>query len=574
MEILFQRKVKFATIKLLKNYSLISDAEKHTNKSDNIFLHHNIDFFNVTPKIKNRKTKYIHDTHYANIAMERASFKDKNVFVTEKDRHIKKHYGNPFAEITINNIERKIFIKDNRLVIDLFTHQSKREFNSIYFKNTKIKQTLILDLQSGNIKSIIINGNIKSFRINNFKHLAELITNTNLFRKEFHQFNSYENKIIENLYDDEIWEVLSNFFGCEITNVKYNIFNFIVNKFIELKNYKLPNNFNWKTVPLYYPTQKLINKNKKNITNAYLDKFGIKSKSTIRILNLYPDIEITYLTFLCRLFGRDYGKYLTHINFENFLRIESNLYEYDKKYLVMNPYMINKNYLQENDFNLSDVDKTNLIKLINHGFAEEKVKIQSHEIIRYLYDHFKILNKLRQYGIKINMKSKTINELTIEHGELSLMLSNLKKKYVQEFVFDEKLINEIENDCIIIADDNNIKHELFCYILKSELEYDEEGAYMHHCVASYVDNDNSLIISIRDKNTRDRVTCEFNNISGELLQAKYFCNQIPPEHFNDTIKNLTEKVKVLKKQKVLKYKTKKSILNKSFIIDENEEMFI
>ena len=141
-------------------------------------------------------------------------------------------------------------------------------------------------------------------------------------------------------------------------------------------------------------------------------------------------------------------------------------------------------------------------------------------------------------------------------------------------VFDEKLIQQIEHDYEIITDDNGIGHELFCYILKSELEYDEEGTHMHHCVASYVDNENSLIISIRDKNTRDRVTCEFNNISGELLQAKYFCNQKPPEYFNDSIKHLVQKVDRLKKQKLLKYKTKKTILNESYIVDENEQMFI
>jgi hypothetical protein len=68
---------------------------------------------------------------------------------------------------------------------------------------------------------------------------------------------------------------------------------------------------------------------------------------------------------------------------------------------------------------------------------------------------------------------------------------------------------------------------------------------MHHCVASYADREQSIIVSIREGSTegRERVTCEFN-LQKHLVQAKYFCNAQPPAHMEYAILNhLSPKVR-------------------------------
>jgi hypothetical protein len=79
--------------------------------------------------------------------------------------------------------------------------------------------------------------------------------------------------------------------------------------------------------------------------------------------------------------------------------------------------------------------------------------------------------------------------------------------------------------------------------LKIDAEYTEEGAHMHHCVATYADRENSIIVSLREGSTvgHERVTCEFN-LQKHLVQAKYFCNAQPPDRFENVIDKLGHKI--------------------------------
>ena len=60
-------------------------------------------------------------------------------------------------------------------------------------------------------------------------------------------------------------------------------------------------------------------------------------------------------------------------------------------------------------------------------------------------------------------------------------------------------------------------------------DYDEEGEFMHHCVATYSDKQESIIVSVRTADKKDRVTCEFKIQDGYRIQQRHFCNQQPPE---------------------------------------------
>jgi hypothetical protein len=79
-------------------------------------------------------------------------------------------------------------------------------------------------------------------------------------------------------------------------------------------------------------------------------------------------------------------------------------------------------------------------------------------------------------------------------------------------------------------------------LLKSSQEYDEEGGYMNHCVAGYINNTNwSIIVSLRHGD--ERVTNEFSIRDRKCVQSKYFHNQKPPEHFEEPLKKLYERIK-------------------------------
>lgn len=65
--------------------------------------------------------------------------------------------------------------------------------------------------------------------------------------------------------------------------------------------------------------------------------------------------------------------------------------------------------------------------------------------------------------------------------------------------------------------------------LRSPMEYVEEGEFMHHCVASYKDRYNSLILSIRDHEENRIATAEVSLRDYSIVQIRGKCNK-PTEY--------------------------------------------
>jgi hypothetical protein len=66
--------------------------------------------------------------------------------------------------------------------------------------------------------------------------------------------------------------------------------------------------------------------------------------------------------------------------------------------------------------------------------------------------------------------------------------------------------------------------------LRSPLEYIEEGKAMHHCVASYKDRYNSLILSARDADEKRLATIEVDLTSYRIVQIRGLQNAATPHH--------------------------------------------
>jgi hypothetical protein len=173
-------------------------------------------------------------------------------------------------------------------------------------------------------------------------------------------------------------------------------------------------------------------------------------------------------------------------------------------------------------------------------------------------DHIRMIGRVREFDPTFYLKSKTMEEFHVEHRELSKIICAIKKGWVIEYQYDEKVLEDLEKPLDCLYDDNRL-HKLHPYVLKREEDYVEEGSFMHHCVASYADKDKSIIVSLRTEDGMDRVTCEFDIQSGRCLQETSFCNAKPPSHFEDGLLLLSEKINLYSRWGTLNWKEKKKV---------------
>jgi hypothetical protein len=273
---------------------------------------------------------------------------------------------------------------------------------------------------------------------------------------------------------------------------------------------------------------------------------GIKSKQTVRILHQIPNADIRGLFRLKRYFGDGLFKYLSNIDVRLF---DETL---PTKVSPYNNNFYKEKVTYENTFDLNDTEKYNLIKLFEEFSKnnENNHRLESvfNSQLNQVDDHFHMIKKLRDYYPDIMMRAKTWQEFHNEHLELSRLDRLIKKGSVIEYVFDEKLISTIEEPIKVWELDGIVHSEkyrmYYPVLLKQEMEYSEEGSHMHHCVASYSNKEISIIVSLRADSPvgTERVTNEFDVRDKTCTQSRYFCNQTPPEHFEDALDALKRRI--------------------------------
>ena len=552
MEYSLIQRVKYARITVYKNYCKLSERKNSMDTLNGVTDYDPFDSFNHTskvhildlhPKFKNKKTKYFHlENKSENIHVsERTRLDAKGLngeydFYTDKDRHITRHYSNPFSRLVITIWEKSIKIQNDKLYIRYYSFVKERDVNAIYFKKRTHSRSFTIDLKTGNFTIGTCGKKSVKFRKNSFKELKSFcegsIFNIMMFDDKEHR------KILKFLgeFDDvEFSNKINKILGFERCNYSKNPHQFLKNitkKFIELKEIKVPNDYEG-LLHSYYPGQKFLNKNDKKLVASILDYFGIKSKITIKLL--HKSNNIPSLVKVCYLFGSDFPKYIGSVHYGVFLSEVSPPADSNKESLL--PF-------KKHNFYINNVEKENIVKILNDQFLDSKRKFE--HFVSDLYDHFKMIDKIRDYDPTIYMRARTIMEFNQEHIELSKIISTIKKGWSIEYVFDDKMINEIEKPIDVDITLDNDRHEkitFYPYILKREEDYAEEGMFMHHCVASYSDKDTSIIISIRNQDGSDRITCEFNCQNGICLQSRHFCNGIPPGDMDLALDILKPKVK-------------------------------
>ncbi len=582
MEDIITQKFSYATITVFKDYCKIADKKKSLNSmsvnlddfdgdEDEVFENRKqqmrfiLEDLRRKPsvgrivefpeKLGNKKTRFFYGSPNVN---ERTSIDYAiNKFETRNDRHIKRHYGNPFSEISVNTIERSIRRHGDKVTIKVYRHIRYRSFNSIYFKQSSSVESVTFNLVTGNFTTLSMNKTgkktTKTFRTNSLTMLevqfgpGGIIDMRKLLDDKSDLINDYK----ETFNNSDFVSALDRIFKLN-QNIIFNgkwFSHLMLERFVQVKQIKVSNDYTmW--VKNYYPTEKFLKKNERKLVASILDMFQIKSKITIKIMHSNGKLDIHSLAQLCYLFGDNYSKYIASIDIKHFMNstIEP----------IGNMGCSKFMYADENKkhgFDIRNNEKENIVKILNNlecqhrGYfrlTSEKETLVNQRFIGDLIDHFKMISKLRQYIPDLHLKAKNIDEFNKEHSELSKMVSLIKKGWVIEYVFVDKMVEDVEKpiDVKIDLDTDKVGEITFYpHILKREDEYKEEGDFMHHCVASYSDKEKSIIVSIRTENQQDRVTCEFDCQTGRLIQARHFCNGQAPGDMELAVKQLETKTK-------------------------------
>lgn len=596
MEEIITQKFTYATITLFKDYCKFSDKKKSINSigvnldifdgdEEEIGLRRINSLSNLVDNLKkpkvgrvvefpqkmgNRKTKFFYDN--SDIS-ERTNLNYAIYnFETRNDRHIKKHYGNPFAEITIKTIERSIRRHGDKVTIKVYRNIKQRSFNNIYFKKFMNVESVTFNTVTGNITTLTMGKNgkklTKTFRTNNFFMLEQQFKDGGILnmRKSLDDNSVLIDEYNKTFNNSEFIFKIDETFKLN-QNVIFNGVRFLqlmLDRFVGLKKIKVSNNYElW--IKKCYPTEKFLKKNERKLVASILDMFQIKSKITIKIMHQNSKLDISSLCRLCYFFGDNFSKYIGSINNIHFLK-SSFEDHFDLAYNKLNF----ANEFKKDSFQITNVEKENIVKIINsldtgvgghQRIVSKNDTLVNPHFMGELEDHFKMIKRLRQFIPDLHLKSKNITDFRNEHIELSNMISQIKKGWVLQYFYPEQTVKDIQQPvcCEIKTEmwknDGNGNSELlstviegsvmiYPQILTREEEYHEEGKFMHHCVASYVETDTSMIVSLRTEDKQDRVTCEFKISDGRLIQSKHFSNAQPPKYFEKAIENVSDIIKL------------------------------
>jgi len=584
-EILVQR-YTFSEIHPFRDYSKLSEKPKNLGfNTFDVFTKTKDDFEDIfTPsysrttielesksELRRKNTKFFYSPEPTGINIPlNGFFSYKNgAYFTKNDKQIKRHFGRAFSSVETYLYERSIIQNGDKLTIKLFTHTKKRFVNCKYFKKASTINGISINLKTGDITTFekAYNSPQMKARKNTFANVmmalespitwfneraVKCINNT-----DFESCKRIKNEIGEEFNDKTFHQTLYHFFNTfqnhRTEEPNYNskdecrewIYNNLIDLFVLIKGIKTPNNYR-RLISICYPTKPFLKRNDNKLIAAILDRLGIKSKQTVRILHQIPNADIRGLFRLKRYFGDGLFKYLSNIDVRLF---DETL---PTKVSPYNNNFYKEKVTYENTFDLNDTEKYNLIKLFEEFSKnnENNHRLESvfNSQLNQVDDHFHMIKKLRDYYPDIMMRAKTWQEFHNEHLELSRLDRLIKKGSVIEYVFDEKLISTIEEPIKVWELDGIVHNEkyrmYYPVLLKQEMEYSEEGSHMHHCVASYSNKEISIIVSLRADSPvgTERVTNEFDVRDKTCTQSRYFCNQTPPEHFEDALDALKRRI--------------------------------
>ena len=449
-------------------------------------------------------------------------------YETTEDKHIKRHYNNPFASVEITKIERWVKEEDGKVTLKHFRQTKTRKVNSKYFKKSTQSTTITFNMKTGNFLVVtytsVRNKKKKNFYSNSFLSLEQ--ATPEIFKVNEHNISKlsplYE-KFKDEFYDIDFNSYVFDALGLDNTTGAWGSTQHVIGKnfskiwmpkFAELKQIKLPNDGE-RLLRLFYPTEKYLKKNDRKLIAAILDRFGILSKFTVKILHENPQVELRFLMRVCQLFGDNYSKYLGNISNQFFGGGGPNFGEE-----MGSRQILHENMFRE-ELDVTDKERENMVHIIN-DLSTKQSPVLIINIIEQFYDHFNMLKRLRFYYPELRLTVRKWDRFIIEHSRISAMERNIKKGYSIHNIFENHILEAIEKPIVIITYPGTFmtkdfeelgkfepqKNVYIPVLLRTSEQYVDEGAVMHHCVAGYIEHRQSIIVSLRHGD--ERVTCEFN----------------------------------------------------------------
>jgi len=497
---------------------------------------------------------------------------DSDFFEITKDAQIKRHYNNPFAWIEIYKTERWIKQDGDKIKIKYFHQVKSRRAGSKYYRVRTDSVTVTFDLVKGNFLCVTYESNgsrrrktKKHFYSNSFLSLeTSLPTIFKIKERDLSQKSPLHGLFIEEFKDIPFMTALIIELGINPYNVsfdKYDTYNvgmkendayikkFVIGwmgRFVELKRIKLPDN-GYRLLRVLYPTEKYLKRNERKLVAAILDRLGILSNFTVKILHEYPDLDIRTLVRLCHIFGDGFSRYIGNVN-PRFFKDSS---RYNDGNIGIRHIIVEQ--IMFFDYPITEKEKENIVHIINDMY--ESTPSASTTIVGEFYDHLGMMDRLRVYYPELSLTVRKWSTFRTEHATLSALERNIKKGYSTHNIFPQHIINYIEKPIEVLISPVGFKYEDFNelstlpkpqkvlyqpVLLRTSEDYVEEGGHMHHCVAGYVEHDRSIIVSLRCGD--ERVTCEFLTHNKKCGQARYVLNQNPPKHFEEPLQRLYERI--------------------------------
>ena len=586
-EILIYQRFSYAKITPYKNYSKIpreiqphSGIHKHLSYDDTFGTttsyydgEEGIGLAPMFDHVKKKNTRYFYwKDDLKNIPVIKYASKHKldggmGVFYTTKDRHIKKYYNEPFSDILVVILERSIIRRGDKVTIKTNKYTKHRGFNCKYFNANKYSTSVTFDMIKGDFLIVTSAGKDKcrkklkpTFRKNSFNYLLNFIKSPDGPFRFLKNHMSKNNRLYKELFyafdDKQFNEALSLMFNRMISYptegalFKDLFYDEVMRWFVNTKKIKTPNEYK-DLILRYYPTEKYLKKNDRKLVASILDIFQIKSKITIKLLHEKPNIDLKSLIKLCYLFGNQYQKYIGSISVDMF-GVMSTINDMPSSSLKMME-MTCSDY-KNHGYDINDTEKENLLKVLLSEPERERGNTVNENFIGLIVDHFRMLNRIREYDPNIRMRANSKTKFHTEHMELSKIMTQIKKGWVIQYFYLEETIRQIQQPIKVFKSidiepglkgtDMDSYVTITPFVLTREEEYIEEGKFMHHCVASYAETDTSIIVSLRTEDEQDRVTCEFKINDGRLVQAKHFSNKQPPKQFEHAIEAVTDLVRI------------------------------
>ena len=545
----------------------------------NLYLKNNRSFFYTTTpnkKFTNRALKGSPEIECEPVKLVSAKKITTGVsadyFETVKGKQIKGHYNNPFSSMEIHKMERWIKREGDKVTIKRYNLTKTRKLNSKYFRKNSSSTTITFDMVKGNFLIVTYESHKKkkkkSFYSNSFGSLEQALPevfkiNHYPMSRGSEHYSSFIAEFDDQEFKDSFLDILmgkGRVYGVGYDSFVKDFIQYWMPKFAELKGIKLPND-GLKLLKAYYPTEKYLKKNDRKLVASILDRIGILSKVTNKILHNHPDLELRQILKLCNLLGKNYQKYLGNVSDEFFERSRTG--PFDRGFGSGFKDLLHEN-MTRYSFEISKTEKENMVHIMNDIASIHNSP--AYGVIDQFYDHFVMRDKLRAYYPELALNVKKWDSFVVEHNRYSAMERNIKKGYSTHLIFERHIIDEIEQPIeVVVSNDlpieylpdpkdqrayekmyqNHVptytKYVFQPKLLRSSEDYSGEGAYMHHCVAGYIDYSNSIIVSLRCGT--DRVTCEYSTRDKKLLQARYFSNKNAPDYYTKALKALDDRIR-------------------------------